>query len=110
MASVNRLGEGKVASDAVLSATPPPPVLVAEEAQCSSLVAASMCSYWAADLAHHITDQKCYASLHLEPPLPTSACMGGGVSTEEGAALFWGIGHFSGDSMQWRSQGFKRVS
>ena len=50
-------------SDAVLPA--PPPVLSAEAAQCSGLVAASMCSYWAADLAYHITDRKCYASLHL---------------------------------------------
>ena len=60
----NRFGEGKVASDSVLPA-PPPSVPSAEAVQCSGLVAASMCSYWAADLAYHITDRKCYASLHL---------------------------------------------
>ena len=32
------------------------------------------------------------ASWHTEPPLPTSACMGGGVSPEERAAFFLGGG------------------
>ena len=106
-------GEGCVRRRAIC---PLPPVLSAEAAQCSSLVAASMCSYWAADLAYHITDRKCYASLHLSILSRhfQHRHAWAAVSARRREQRFFlgggGIGHFHGDSMQWRSQEVKGIS